>query len=289
MKINIQKIEIPARKNTSATNLGIRLVYKNQQALESLPYMFILPGGPGANHSFYTDYDCLHEVANLIYYDPRGCGLSDQSDASSYTMDIYIDDIHSIKKTLKLHSIIPFGTSYGAFCALGYALRYPNDVSKLILAAGASTHEFIKTAQTNLIARGTNEQNQICDLLWKGSFKNDEQIIEYLKIMASMYSWKIRNNQPIADSQPTHRLSFEALNEGFKNNFWEFNYTKQLDSIHCNTLILVGEEDWITDPKYSKEMATQIPNNILHIFKNSDHSMDTDVPDLFFGSIKAFI
>lgn len=100
-----------------------------------------------------------------------------------------------------------------------------------------------------------------------------------------MYSWKIRHGQSVERIAPTHRFSFEALNEGFGKQFWKFNYTKQLGDIHCPTLILVGEEDWVTDPKYSKEMVALIANSTLHVFKKADHAMESDLPDLFFDAI----
>ena len=52
---------------------------------------------------------------------------------------------------------------------------------------------------------------------------------------------------------PKYRFCYEAANEGFRNHFWKFDYTHQLCNIHCPTLILVGEEDWICDPKCSKK------------------------------------
>lgn len=289
MQSDIKEIEIPARADAPPTRIRVRRVYKVEAALKTAPYVFILPGGPGANHSYYFDYDCLSKVANLIYYDPRGCGLSDEGDRSSYNINNYINDLHVIKEFLQLESFILLGKSYGAMCALGYALRFPNDVEKLIVAAGVATYEFTKTAKENLFSRGTQEQQLICQSLWQGHIKNDEHMAEYFKIMASMYSWKKRNEQPIDRPESTHRFSFEALNEGFSNQFSLFDYTCQLNDIQCPTLILVGQEDWITDPIYSKEMAEKIPNSALHIFKNSDHAMESDVPELFFNTIINFI
>ena len=76
---------------------------------------------------------------------------------------------------------------------------------------------------------------------------------EYTRVMASMYSWKIRHHQAVERIAPTYRFCYEAANEGFRNHFWKFDYTHQLCNIHCPTLILVGEEDWICDPKCSKK------------------------------------
>ena len=289
MQIDIKEIEIPARVSAPKTCLRVRFVYKNQAALKTAPYVMILPGGPGANHAYYLDYDCLSEFVNLIYFDPRGCGLSDKGDQSTYNMNNYIHDIHVIKSSLQLESMVVLGKSYGAMCALGYSLQFPQDVSKLILAAGVPTHEFIQTAKANLLLRGTKEQQLICQDLWEGRIKNDEQMATYFKMMASLYSWKKRNQQQIERPESAYRFSFESLNEGFRTQFGRFDYTGQLAHIQCPTLILVGEKDWITDPKYSIAMAEKIPNSVLHIFKDADHAMESDVPDLFFSTIRTFL
>ena len=44
-------IKIPARPGAEGTTLHIKLVAENQPSLTKKPYIFILPGRPGANHS----------------------------------------------------------------------------------------------------------------------------------------------------------------------------------------------------------------------------------------------
>lgn len=289
MKEKIKEIRIPARLHAPETSLRIRMVYKNKASLASLPYVFILPGGPGSNHSYYMDYDCIHEVANLVYYDPRGCGLSDKGDRSSYTLGNYIDDLHFIIRALQVGPVILLGKSYGAISALGYTLRYPQEVRQLILAAGAPSYHFLDTAKSNILSRGTADQQRICNDLWKGQIKNHEHMDQFFKTMATMYSWKKRNNRPVNRPASTHSFSFDAANEGFSKQLWQFDYLSKLDTIQCPTLILVGEEDWITDPQYSKQMAAMIPQSILQVFKHADHSLESDVPEQYFNTLMNFI
>lgn len=283
-------IKVPARINAPATTLYAHIKYMDEQSLQTKPYIFMLPGGPGSNHSHYMDYDCLQGVGNIIYYDPRGCGLSDKNEQVTYNMNNYIDDVHHIiKNELKLEHVILLGKSYGAMCALGYAQRYREDLSKLILAAGSPSFENLEMAKSHVLSKGTKEQIKICETLWKGAFKNDEDMANYFKVMEPFYSWKKRNNKSVSRPKPIYPFAFEPLNEAFRTKFWEFNFVDLLVDIKCPTLILVGEDDWITDPIYSKQMAEKIPNSILKIFQKSDHSMESDTPEQFFGAIKEFI
>jgi proline iminopeptidase len=286
---DIRAVVIPARKHSPETILRYKLVYKNQEALRTLPYVLILPGGPGGNHSHYVSYDCLSEISNLVYYNPRGCGPSDKSDVSTYHMDNHIDDLHVIKQSLQVESVILLGKSYGAMCALGYALRYSKNVSKLILAAGAPSWQFMNAAREAVRARGTKSQQRMFQDLYNGNIKDDAHMDDYFRVMAPLYSWKKRNHLTTSTSLPALRFSFDAANEGFGKKFGKFNYTAQLSEIFCPTLILVGEEDWITNLEGSQKMAALISNSTLDVFKHADHAMELDVPELFFGRIMQFL
>lgn len=282
-------IEIPVRSNVPKTELFVRITYKNEESLKTKPYVLMLPGGPGANHSHYRDYKCLKEDANIIFFDPRGCGLSQEGDPSTYTMDITIDDIHHVLQELKLEQVTVLGKSCGAMHALGFALRYPHQVSRLILAAGAASNAFLETAKAHVLAKGTEEQIKACELLWQGAFANKEEAEHYFTVMQPFYSWKKRHNEPVSRPLSIFPFSFKVLNEGFRTRVWDFDFTAQLSSVRCPTLILVGEEDWVTSVAYSQEMAQGIPDSKLMIFKNADHSMESDVPKEYFGAIRHFI
>ncbi|RUR19303.1 alpha/beta fold hydrolase [Legionella sp. km535] len=285
----IAHIKVPSRGTVPETTIYTHITYESEESLKTKPYLLMIPGGPGANHSNYSDYDCLQEKANIIYYDPRGCGLSAKGDPSTYTMDNNIDDIHHIIRELNLDQVIVLGKSCGAMHALGFTIRYPDQVSRLILAAGAPSHAFLETGKSIVLEKGTEEQIKVCETLWSGSFKNQEEVDHYFSVMKPFYSWKIRHNEPVDRPAPLYPYSFDALNQGFRTQVWRFDFQDQLSTVQCPTLVLVGEEDWITSPVYSKQMAEGIPNSKLIIFEQSDHSMESDVPEQYFGAINTFI
>ena len=144
-----QKVMIPERQSAAETQLYVKIHTHDQNKLGSRPVIFILPGGPGLDHSTYRSYTCLLDVADIVFHDPRGCGQSDKGDPSSYNMENYIDDIEVIRQSLQLSNIIPLGKSYGSVCAMAYALRYKESIDKLILSAGAASYRSLETAKEN--------------------------------------------------------------------------------------------------------------------------------------------
>lgn len=282
-------IDIPERENAPQTRLHIRIVSENESNCGTLPYVVMLPGGPGANHSHYKDYECLRMSGNIVFIDPRGCGLSDKGELSSYNMQNYIQDLDEIRTALNLKKMVLLGKSYGAMCALGYTLAYPEHVSGLVLAAGSPSYKNIETARLNVQERGSLAQQKACEQLWEGRFTSDEDTDNFFDVMDPMYSWRKRHNLPVNRPAPDYPFAYQPLNQAFGGFLRTFNYEDRLHEIACKTLILVGEEDWVTDKRHSELMANKIPDNTFIVFPDADHSLESDVPEAFFSSIQTFI
>jgi proline iminopeptidase len=106
--------------------------------------MIIIPGGPGGAHPGYRVFDSLTLNSNnqIIYYDAFGRGKSDTAkDVKEYSLQRDIEDIEGLRKEMHLNKISLLGHSYGSLVAQGYAIKYPQNVSHLIIANGF--HSFI--------------------------------------------------------------------------------------------------------------------------------------------------
>lgn len=284
------QIKIPARDNAPTTELYVKILAEDETRLGCRPIIFALPGGPGGDHSTLGSYSCLQDVADIVFHDPRGTGQSEKSNPETYTMDNYIDDVEVIRQQLNLSKIIILGKSYGSMCAGAYAIRYPKAVAKLILAAGAPSYHFLETAKKNVLRRGTSEQIKACEKLWSGNFKNNNELLEFFKMTAPLYSNRAKNEPGSFNlAKNCDNFSCEALNLGFADFLRSFDYEAALTKIKCPTLILGGADDWINDIKYAKLMAEKIPHNQLKIFTNSSHAMETDIGESYFDEIRYFI
>ena len=95
--------------------------------------VIVLHGGPGAGHSYLRpEFDLLSNVAQVVYYDQRGCGRSKA--ANSYTWKTHVDDLHRvINNFAKNEKVFLIGSSWGSSLAMLYTYKYPNKVKWLIL------------------------------------------------------------------------------------------------------------------------------------------------------------
>ena len=69
---------------------------------DSIP-MVLLHGGPGATHHyFHPSFSRAKDFAKIIYYDQRGCGLSDYQKGAGYSIKQAVEDLENLRKSLKV-------------------------------------------------------------------------------------------------------------------------------------------------------------------------------------------
>src|SRR5262249_1592249 len=64
--------------------------------------------------------------------------------------------------------------------------------------------------------------------------------------------------------------------------------TPVLDTIHCPTLIVVGDEDAITPPELSEGMQRAIPGSELVVIPRTGHLANLEQPEQFDGALARF-
>jgi proline iminopeptidase len=254
------------------------------------PVLFLLHGGPGGDHLRYKQHSLeLQEVAQLVFIDHRGCGRSKKTKQADYTLENNIEDIEALRKHLGLERISILGTSYGGMVAQGYAIRYPKNVDKLILAVTAPSFRLLKEAKAVLREHGTPKQIAMAEHLWNGTFKSPKHVQDFFKVMESVYAVTHKKNRDQGYSQSKTIWSHEALNEGFSGFLRHFDFLPHLKKIRCPTLVLAGEKDWICSPAQSRALAKALPQAKLKILKNCGHAIAVDAHKHYIHLIKTFL
>lgn len=257
--------------------------------LRSKSVAFLIHGGPGADHTSYKPtFSPLSQKMQLVYFDHRGQGRSARGPKETYTLDNNVEDMEALRQYLGLDKIVVLGSSYGGMVALSYAVRYPQNVSHLIVIATVADSRFLIRAQEILAKRGTEEQKAIAQRLWNGAFENEEQLREYFQVMMPMYSLTY---DPNSRQEAWNRtiLSPDAINIAFSGFLRSYNVLDQLHKIPSPTLVIGGRHDWICPPEFSEEIAKKIPNADLRIFENSGHLVRVDEPEALRDAIAGFL
>jgi pimeloyl-ACP methyl ester carboxylesterase len=68
-----------------------------------------------------------------------------------------------------------------------------------------------------------------------------------------------------------------------------FDTRHRLGAINAPAHIIAGEEDILTPPRFSREIATAIPGSTLSILPEVGHGMFWETPDAFNAALTGFL
>lgn len=257
--------------------------------LRERPVVFLLHGGPGADHSaFKSQLGWLTELAQLVYIDHRGSGRSASCDIETCTLENNVADVEALREYLGLERVSVLGYSYGGMVALAYAIEHPSRVANLILQCTAASYRFLDDARRIVEERCTPAQKKVCEKLFEGTFENTEELEEFFREMGPMYGRRF-NPATFDTGWPKTLWNYEQFNFGFREVLTSFDLTPRLHEIQCPTLVIGAAHDWICPPNHSKMIADAIPSAHLKLFQESSHRVADDEADAFRAAVRGFL
>lgn len=287
-----ERVQLPARNNVFETSIYTES-YTQSGHLGHRDVVLFVPGGPGNDHTTcdtqsFSFAESLVPIVDVIMFDPRGCGESEPSPIDQCTLEHYIQDIEAIRNHYKIskNQLILVGASYGAIAALGYAIQYSAMVHKLILICGSASGEFLRDARHNLMTIGTPEQQIMGKKILTGTFAlSQDTVAAYYEIMGPLYSISFKPGMPT----PSIVFNIALANLGFSQFLKTFDYRPKLSEVTCQTLIMSGDDDWISDKKQAKTLHHGITKSTLVEYPNCGHMIWIDQWDWFLQDLIQFI
>src|SRR4051794_19728872 len=261
---------------------GARLFFDVQGALlrpdgpwlREVPTVVIVHTGPGADHTPYKEHigPALAEVAQVVYVDLRGCGRSDLGTPDDWNVERWSSDLHALLQRLDVERPVVLGAGWGAYTALRYAQRWPDELSKLVLVnptarvevgrivarfeelggvrAGAAAREFLEHPTELTVATYMRE----CFVLMV--------LPAYASALMLTPIW----NLPLAIHWTRTELPEIDLRPG-------------LASIAAPTLVVGGTDD----PQYPREAIEEVVQSLQAVevawYVGARHSVFRDAPD----------
>lgn len=240
--------------------------------------LILLHGFPMDKAMWTPQVDALSTAARVLVPDLPGFGGSCGFDGRP-SMDGMADRVAEFLDALQIREkVIVGGLSMGGYVTLAFARRHPGRLVALILAdtrAGADD-EAGKTSREKMIAL-TREAGP-------------RAVIE--QMLPNLVGPDVRTERPgvvdeirdIASAQEPAAViaALEAMRD-------RPDSTPHLGAIAVPTLIVVGEQDAITPPSRSEEMARAIPAAELVVLPATGHASNLERPEAFNAAVLAFL
>jgi len=192
----------------------------------------------------------------------------DQSDTfSELSLDLYVDTVKNLVNTLKLNGFVLAGHSLGGAVIQSYYFNYPDEVSALILV-------------------GTGARLRVSPIILT-SLQNDFQ--EYLKGLPIGAFYRRTSKEIINEYMvETSKTDPQATYSDFKICD-EFDVMDKMSLIDVPCLIICGNEDLLTPPKYSNYFHEKLKTSELVIIEKASHMVMLEKPEELNQAIKEFI
>lgn len=271
---------------------------------EGDPVIFI-SGGPGGAHTGLRSFDPLAEKHHqLIYFDGFGRGKSDTAkNVAEYTLARDVEDIEGLRKALKLDKISILGHSYGGLVAQGYAVKYPQNVSHLILAD--TFHSFVMWQENDDNSNHEIKTNypevwsELMKIREQGAVSSDQQHQDIYGRVPYGFLYAYNPDKFTARAKKPYPNAFNSKlyyqmvgKDGdfiVGSDIGNFDFRKQLKDLKMPILIVTGRYDRVAVPWMAVKYKEYCPQAQFVMFEKSGHNPQVEEPEKEFEIINAFL
>ncbi len=266
--------------------------------------IFFIAGGPGNAHTYLRAFDSLSTNNTLVYFDAFGRGKSDTAkDVKEYSLQRDIEDLEGLRKAMGFSKINILGHSYGGLVAQGYAIKYSEHVSHLILAN--TFHSYLMWQEND--DNSNHEIKTNYPEVWKDLMKVREQGVVssdpihqqiYGKVpYGFLYAYNPENfnrvgRKPYPNSNNT-KLYYQMVGRDgdfiVGNDIGNFDYRKQLKDLKMPILIYAGRYDRVAVPYMMVKFKEYCPQAEFVMFEKSGHNPQVEEPQALFKLIRKFL
>jgi proline iminopeptidase len=254
-------------------------------AMRERPTVVVLHGGPGSDHVVGRDsLTPLADVAQLIFFDMRGHGRSDVSDAEHWTLNQWADDVVGLCAALGIEKPVVMGQSFGGYVAMAYAARHPQHPGKLIIGSTRGTPPRMARQLQVFERLGGVEARAIARRFLEDP--SQENFPDFIRVCLPLYN---RTPQDLKSGRRA-TLTPQVMEHFRRGELMSLNLLPGLSRVECPTLVYGGEDDPMIPIEEQEEIADALPLDLVqfHRISNAGHGPYRDDPQ-FLDVLREFI
>jgi len=255
-----------------------------------------LHGGPGVPHDYTLSMaDLVKSGYQVIFYDQLGVGKSyHPKNRTLFTVENYVEELEEFRKLLGLEKFHLWGSSWGGFLAISYALKYQQALRSLTSAGGASRTLLVYNEMLRLKSEMPRD---IIEILERYESEGDYENSEYLKAIDVVYrkhvcrlpEWPVEVKYAMDNvSKPVYETMWGPNEFTLFGNLMYWDVTPKLGNIHTRTLLTCGRYDEVT-PKVQQVLREGIRGSELEIFEKSSHLTFWEEQEKYMRTMEDFL
>jgi proline iminopeptidase len=265
--------------------------------------IFFLPGGPGNSHDYMQgSFGQYHKTNKVIFFDWLGRGKSDDAKSrEEYSVEADVEMIEKIRKHLSLDKISLVGHSYGTVPAQAYAIKYGDNVDKMVLINGfhsgamwqANCDSYNHYAKTHFPEKWV----KVDSLRALGYVSTDKPLQDLYATFPTKYIYyhdtSLTSNSPKTDHRGWANDVYEQIigpdgDFDVSGSMIHQDYRRELKYVKAKTLIVAGRYDGVSTPEFAVQYKTYMPQAQFEMFENSGHNPYLEEPEKFYDLFDEF-
>ena len=276
---------------------GVRLFYR--VAGNGTDTVIVLHGGPGFTSDYLDkDLDPLSRQHTLIFFDQRGTGRSTLvTDSVALDAQRFAEDVEAVRRHFGIRRVALFGHSWGGAIAALYAIRHPDQVSRILLLGPVPPMR----AGLNAAFQALNARRDSAELRLLAA-RRAERLAAPSSAAACRAYYVVWFRPAFTDTAAARRSrgdfcfgSAAALGNKAASvdrytfaSLGEYDWRPALRSVNAPTLVVQGP--WEFMPlEATREWVNALPNARLLELERGGHFAYLDAPDEFFAAADLFL
>ena len=266
--------------------------------------IFFLPGGPGNSHDYMQgNFGQYYKTNTVVFFDWLGRGKSDDAkNTSEYSVEQDADLIEKLRVLLKFDKISLVGHSYGTVPAQAYAIKYPDNVDKMVLINGfhsgamwqANCDSYNHYAKTHF----PEKWKKVDSLRALGYLSSEEPLLSVYGSFPTKYIYY--HNTKLAQNVPKTKFRGMSLDvyvtiigkDGdfdVSGSIINQDYRKKLKDVKAKTLVIAGRYDGVSTPEFAIQYKHFMPQAQFEMFEQSAHNPYLEEPEKFYTLFEKFM
>jgi len=240
----------------------------------------IMIHGGFLNHHMWDDqFETFARHYRVIRYDARNHGQS----AGVADTFAHFEDLQALMKSLQIEKAVIMGLSMGGYVAIDFALKYPQQVKALVLAApGLSGYDFNDKYMAKM-------DSQLYSAMQQGDMK---MFVEYFQ-----QAWTDGPHRTPAEvdssvREKVRQMAYETVmnwNPESKEATLDPPAAGRLTEIQVPTLTVVGDLDMPVILKIVDMVEAQIPGAKKVVIPDAAHMLNMEKPQEFNKVVMEFL
>ena len=251
----------------------------------------------GSNASLHTWEPWVEELGNdyrIVTMDLPAHGLTGATPDRNYSSEAQLNTVHAVVEHLGIDQFVLGGNSMGGGVTWRYALKYPEQVTAMLLIDASGLPQWWQERQAEQEEEG-REAPLAFQLLREPWFRVIAKRIDpyYLVEQGVRSSY---NNSPVVDEALIDRYYELSLREGTRdatldrfgaNRNWDVTY--DLSVLDQPTLVMWGKEDSLIPASTANKFAEVLPNTKVVVYKDVGHIPMEEIPERSAQDVLAFL